>query len=94
MASSRIVARMSIILRIDAGASGTARLLIGPLTTTWIFLPKSIGVVTGAVDDFADGGLHAFSQYDPARFVFVVVFAGFLAWQAFRQVPALQEKLG
>jgi hypothetical protein len=60
-----------------------------------IFLPKAIGVIRATVDDFSDRGLHAISKYDPisATFVFVVVFTGFLTWQAFRQTRALQRKL-
>jgi hypothetical protein len=74
----------------------TVPLLLASLVTTLIFLPKAVGVVSGAAEDLSDHGLHAVSDYDPiqATFLFVVVFTGFLAWQVLRLTLRLHAKLG
>lgn len=72
----------------------TTPLFIASLATTLIFLPKAIGVLTGAIDDLADRGLKAISDYDPIQttFVLVVIFTGFLAWQTLQLSRSLKTK--
>jgi hypothetical protein len=78
----------------DVLVGQTIPLFLASLAATLIFLPKTVGVIKGAISDLADHGLSAISNYDPIQttFVFVVAFTGFLAWQAFGLSRKLHAK--